>query len=280
MDTAMSLNPIGIIIIALVALAAGFYELWKHFAAFRDFWKDAWKDVRGAAVDAWHFIDNNAIHPLMSGITKLVSWIRTHWKLLAVILATVLLGPIAGLIAFIATHWNTFRRITSEVVSDVAGFFRSLPGKIVSGLAALPSMLFSAGRNAIMGLLHGAQSMVGSVMSTVSGWGHDIANAIGSPFGIHFSEPSQAALMVKAGRQITLGLARGMTSETGAARAAAARVGVAAGIAGGGAALAGAGGGGRLQIEWVGGSGADQQFITWLKKNIRLRGGDTGNLGR
>lgn len=41
----------------------------------------------------------------------------------------------------------------------------------------------------------------------------------------------------------------------------------------------GAYGHGPLQIEWVGGRGADSEFITFLKKHIRIRGGNPGVIG-
>jgi hypothetical protein len=39
------------------------------------------------------------------------------------------------------------------------------------------------------------------------------------------------------------------------------------------AAMAGAAAPAKLQIEWIGGNASDE-FITWLRKNIRIRGGD------
>ena len=41
----------------------------------------------------------------------------------------------------------------------------------------------------------------------------------------------------------------------------------------------GYGGAGVLQVQWIGGQ-ADQEFMTWLKRNIRIRGGQPGVLGR
>jgi hypothetical protein len=49
LDVAMDANPIGIIILAVAALAVAFVELWKHCAAFRDFWKGLWKDIEQIA---------------------------------------------------------------------------------------------------------------------------------------------------------------------------------------------------------------------------------------
>jgi phage-related tail protein len=45
------------------------------------------------------------------------------------------------------------------------------------------------------------------------------------------------------------------------------------------AAAAGGGGGTSVQLEWIGGNAGDE-FMNWLRKNIRIRGGDPTILGR
>jgi phage-related protein len=44
-NLALDANPIGLVVIAVAALAAGIYLLWTHSAAFRNFWIGAWKDI-------------------------------------------------------------------------------------------------------------------------------------------------------------------------------------------------------------------------------------------
>jgi hypothetical protein len=169
---------------------------------------------------------------------------------------------------------SSFHSIVSgakSLVNTVGAFFLNLPHKIVSALAGLGGMLFRAGVNAIKSLLSGFGSMVGSAVSTVAGWGHDIANAIGSPFGIHFSEPSQATKMIKAGQNITLGLAAGMDGGRSAVAAAAARVAGAAAATAAGGAAAGGGGGGRNELVLT---FAEGPFRTAFKASIRNHGGN------
>jgi hypothetical protein len=160
---------------------------------------------------------------------------------------------------------------------DVVTFFKRLPGDIMSALSSLGSLMFRAGVNAIKGLLDGMQSMIGGAVSTVEGWGHDLVNALGSPFGIHFSEPSEATQMIKAGQNVALGLAAGMLAGNGSVAAAARQLASSAAIspsAGTGPAVAG-GGQFTLQITpGTGGSGLEQQFWTWLKNGVRSQGGD------
>jgi len=283
LNTVMSLNPIGLIVIAIAALVVAFVELWKHSAAFRDFWKAAWKDIRAIAVDAWHFIDNDMIHPLMSGIDKLVGFVKDHWRTLAVILATVLLGPVGGLVVFIATHWAEFRRITGEVTDDVTGFFERLPGRIMSALARLPGLMLSAGRNIVSMLVSGIESMASAPAHAVESIVGDVRNFL--PFSPAKRGPlSGAGSPDIAGKKISLMLGQGMTAGRGYVESAAAQLGKAAqiGAAAGHPAYAGAGGaaaGGPLELRWVGGS-ADQALITLLKRHIRVTGGDPTVLGR
>jgi hypothetical protein len=256
------------IVAGIALLVAGIIYLATH-------WKQVWGDIKTVALDAWHFLDSNLIQPLEHGIGDLVDWVRDHFKLLATILATVLLGPVGLLIAFIATHWDQFRNLTSRLITDVTGFFRRLPGDIMHALGSLGSMLYSLGRSAITGLWDGMKSVVGGLISTAESWGHDIANALGSHFGIHFSEPSEATQMIKAGMRIAAGLGAGMDMGIGGVAASAARLSRAAGLTGGYGAGAAAGGVQRIQLEFAdgGGDGLDALLWEWIKNNVRAKGG-------
>jgi len=48
----MALNPIGIVIVAIIALVGAFIYLWNTSAGFRNFWKDLWKNIKTWAIDA------------------------------------------------------------------------------------------------------------------------------------------------------------------------------------------------------------------------------------
>jgi tape measure domain-containing protein len=55
LDAAMDANPIGLIVLAIIGLAAAFIYLWTHSAAFRDFfigmWQNTWTFLK--AIGAW-----------------------------------------------------------------------------------------------------------------------------------------------------------------------------------------------------------------------------------
>jgi hypothetical protein len=281
-DVVMDANPIMLIIIAIAALVAAIVFLVIKFKPVRDFFKAAWKDIEDAFVDAWHFIDNDMIHPFTSAVGSLVDWVKSHFKLLATIIATVLFGPIGLLVAFVITHWNEIKTETGKLVTGVVDFFKTLPGKIMSAIAALPGMMLRAGANIIHALANGIKSAVGGVLSVVGNVGHDIANALTHPFGIHFSEPSEATEMIKAGRRIPQGLATGVSGGLAPLQQAAARMARAAGLQPGGglggAPGAGAGAGGAagpqhfiFSFDTTGGDGS---IMSALAKQIRVRGGN------
>jgi len=71
LDVAMDANPVGLIVLAILALAAGIFYLWTHSEGFRKFFINAWADIWGTLkaigawfagpfvnffVSAWHFI--------------------------------------------------------------------------------------------------------------------------------------------------------------------------------------------------------------------------------
>ena len=162
-------------------------------------------------------------------------------------------------------------------LDNIVHWFKGLPGRIVSALGNLGSLLYNAGKNVIQGLINGVKSMVGAVGHAVSSVVGEIKNFL--PFSPAKKGPlSGAGSPDVSGRKIGLMLAQGMEGSTSAVTASAARVARAAGI--GGAVHGGAASGGtaRLQLEWVGGS-ADQALITLLKQHIRIRGGNPSVLG-
>lgn len=145
MFVALATNPVLLIIVAIVALAAAFYYAWTHFKGFRDFIKRAWADIKGFFIAAWHVIDKvfhqivNAgktawdllykywIGPnitvvktiigayiavfnfLRNAFITIVNFIKAHWRDIITIIGAIL-GPVALIIALlvdiISKHWT------------------------------------------------------------------------------------------------------------------------------------------------------------------------------
>ena len=90
-NAAMAANPVGLVIIAIAALVAGFVVLWNKCEGFRNFWIGLWEKIRGVASSAKDFIGGvfegianvlkapfNAAISLINGAIKAINKIRVN----------------------------------------------------------------------------------------------------------------------------------------------------------------------------------------------------------
>jgi len=145
LSMAMDANPVGLVVIAIAALAAGFIYAYHHSQAFRS----AVQAVGHAAAVAFHAIE--------SGVSSALGFIRSHWPLILGMLA----GPVGVAVVEIIQHWSQVKAFLGKVV----GWFRALPGRIVGAIGDLGGLLVGAGKSIIQGLLNGIGSMVGALTS-------------------------------------------------------------------------------------------------------------------
>lgn len=90
MNVLMNLNPIGLVIAAVIALVAGFIYLWNTSEGFRNFWIGLWEGIQsvvGAAVDwivsAWNGMTeffSNAWDGLIEGSKQAVDSVKKGWQ--------------------------------------------------------------------------------------------------------------------------------------------------------------------------------------------------------
>jgi phage-related protein len=107
LNVAMDANPIGLIIIAIVALVAAFVYLWTHSAAFRNFWIGLWNHIKAAALAVAHWVAG----PFVGFFKNAFNWILGHIR--------------------------AFARWQHDILMTIVDFFRSLPGKIRGAAAGM-----------------------------------------------------------------------------------------------------------------------------------------------
>jgi len=170
LNAALAANPIGLIIIAIAALAIGIFELVKH-------WKAVWGEIKQLAADAWHFI--------WDGFGKFL---------------LPLLGPV-GLIALgvieLAKHWKAIWGEIQKVASsfwgwlhqvfgtDISNFFtRTIPNVWDSFYHATINRLINPVKGGFRDLINWFHQVFGTDVSnfftkTVPGWFQTAATNIG-----------------------------------------------------------------------------------------------------
>lgn len=187
LNAAFLANPIGIIVVALLALGATFAVLWVKCEKFRDIVKGAWEAIKSATSVAWQ-----AIQRYVGVAVDMVK------------------GYIKGWISVVRTVASIFSRVAGAVrdgVENAIGFVRKLPGRIVGALKNAGSTLLGTGRDLIGGLVQGIRDKAGDILSTIKSYVTDkIPGWIKKPLGI--SSPSK--LTMAYGMAIPEGLAIGI----------------------------------------------------------------------
>lgn len=169
-----ALGPIGI---AIGAIAIAAFLL-------RDHWKEVWDFLKESAEDAWHFIDDDVLHPIEDAFSDVVSFIKDHWELLVAIIG----GPLTTAM-YLIYH---FRDDIVRVFEDLVGEMEHLGEDIIKGLV-----------DGIKDVGHLAEDAAKDV-------GHGILDAVKGIF--HIFSPSQ--VMHDVGGNIVQGLADGIRDKS------------------------------------------------------------------
>lgn len=250
LDAELWANPIGLIVLAIVALIAIIVLVATKTQFFQTIWHASWGAIKAVGLAVWHAMVT-AFH------------------------------GIVGAISSGATAIGHFASSVASKVGSVLSTIRSVPGKIKGYFGSAGSWLAGAGRAIINGLINGINSAIGglrNLLGKVTSW---IPDWKGPP-------EKDAKLLVPAGKAIMGGLVGSISGEIPALKSTLGTVtdtiGVHPGV-GPNASLATAvggrgGGGGQLPnsvgLEWIGGNAGDE-FMQWLRKNIRVRSGGGSN---
>jgi phage-related protein len=189
LNAAMLANPIGLIIVAIVALVAAFVILWNKCAGFRDFWKAIWNGIKAAAAAVWDWLKANwktvmevilgvatgglftlATHwrDIWGGMTKAAGaawdWLKRNWKTVL----EVMVGISTGGLSEIAIHWRT-------VGTWMARFFASVGNALKS--------IFDAAVRWIVGVVSGLVNFWAALPGRIAGYLSGIWRGITGWFG-------------------------------------------------------------------------------------------------
>jgi len=160
-NAAMTANPIGLVVVAIVALVAIVVLAYKKVGWFRE------------AVQALGRIAVAVFRRIVEAVQAVYGWIREHWPLLLAILT----GPIGLAVLAIVKNWDRIKAAGVTAFEAVKGaaqtvwrFLSSLPGKIAGafgGLARIISEPYLAAFRAIASLWN---RTVGALRFEVPSW--------------------------------------------------------------------------------------------------------------
>lgn len=216
LNVAMSLNPIGIVIIAIIALVAAIVIAYKKSATFRAIVQAVFGAISrfiGAAFNFIRQVISSVINWAVGFFQSRLAVARAVWSAVFGFISSFVSSRIAIARAVISAGMAFIQnRIAAirAVISIVSGIFNSVVGairskvsgaisaaaSIVSGIVGrirgLGSSLVSAGRDAIQGLLNGISSMAGAVIDKARSIANSVTSAIKG--ALHIGSPSRITM--------------------------------------------------------------------------------------
>lgn len=122
LNVAMSANPIGLIIAAIVGLVAAFVVLWNKSETFRNFWINLWENVKTVVSTGVQAIVNFFTVTIPNAFNSVVEWIKANWPSILLFL----INPFAGLFKYFYDNNSKFH----EFVDNAVNAIKQLPSKI------------------------------------------------------------------------------------------------------------------------------------------------------
>lgn len=125
----------------------------------RAVWNAVWSGISGFVSAVWGTISGavtagiNAVKGFVqSGMNTVSNLWNSAWN---------------TVVGFITGAWSRIKSGVSSGVSGMLGIVRGIPGKILSALGNLGSLLYNAGASVIQGFIDGINSLIGSVKDTL-----------------------------------------------------------------------------------------------------------------
>ena len=190
LNVVMSANPIGIVILAITALVAGFMLLWKNSESFREFWIGLWEKIKTSALNAADNLKQlpekiyNSIKDAVNRVKKwgddLVNRAKTAaTNFLNNVVNTLknipskVYSSISGAIQRV-TSWGSdmvskAKTAASNFLSGVASTLANIPSKVTSSISGALSAVTTWGSNMVSKAKTAMSNLVSGVTSTLSG---------------------------------------------------------------------------------------------------------------
>lgn len=188
----IALGPIALVVAAVIGAAILIVKNWDWI-----------KETVGNVVSAIGGFLSRLIGSVAGAVGSVGSWIASA-------IGTFLgfRDQISGVVSAVIGFFGRLASAVGEKVGEVASWVAGLPGRILSAIGNLGSLLYNAGRAVISGLLNGIKDAVAGVFSFVGGIAGKIARLKG-PI------EKDRRLLVPAGRAIMDSLVVGLRDHEG-----------------------------------------------------------------
>lgn len=198
LDAAMDANPLGLIVLAIAALAVGIIYLATKTQFFQTVWNATWDFLK--MVGAWF------AGPFVDFFIGVANWFAGPFLVPFLAVGHFFSGPFL----------DPFKAVGHFFSVTLVGWFwtavhyvESIPGKILGAFNGLATKLFNIGHDLVMGLVHGIENVGGQIWSTLKGF---VSGAIDKAKGLlGINSPSKVFMEV--GGSVVEGFTKGITDD-------------------------------------------------------------------
>ncbi|MEU0084890.1 hypothetical protein [Streptomyces sp. NPDC006274] len=220
-NAVMMLNPVGLVIAAIIALVAIVVIAYQKSETFRDIVQAVWTTLK-----TWIKTAVDAIAATIGWFAdlpdKISGWFQDakDWAIRKmaemVVWLTGLPGRVWSAISGLGSKlreaaskgFQKFRDAAARKVVSFIAWVRDMPGRITRAIGNMGSLLYNKGRDIVLGLWNGIKGMGGWLRDTLMGWARDlIPGPIAKALGI--SSPSRV-MAKQVGRWIPAGVVDGI----------------------------------------------------------------------
>ena len=155
LNAALSANPIGLVIVAVAALAAGIVIAYQKSETFRNICQAAFNAVK-VAIDAVA----GGFKALLSAATAAFNWIVANWKV-----ALFAFGPIGAAVSLIASNFNAIKSAATAAWNFIKSAWTVADfafGPIEAAVHAIASA-FSAITGAVQGAINAVNALISAL---------------------------------------------------------------------------------------------------------------------
>jgi hypothetical protein len=153
LNIVLRLNPIGLIITAVVALIALFIVLYKRSDTFREIIQKIGEKAK-AAFDA-----------VIGAVKKVIDWVKQNWPLLLAIIT----GPIGLAVLFIVKNWDKIKEVVTKAIDKIKEIGAKIWDWIVDKIKIVIDLYIQAW-TAIFDFIKGLPAKLAAFGATIWNW--------------------------------------------------------------------------------------------------------------
>ena len=189
LNVVMSANPIGLVILAITALVAGFMLLWKNSESFREFWINLWEKIKTAALNAADLLKElperisnaisgaldrvkawgeNLVNRAKTAATNMLNNVVNTLKNMPARVYSSISGALERVQTWGSDMVNRAKTAATNMLSNVASTLSAMPGKVYSAISGAIQRVVSWGSEMVSKAKSKMSELVSTAVSTVS----------------------------------------------------------------------------------------------------------------